>query len=139
MQQTKTLFPNEHEIATLRQKYPHGTMLRLIRMVDDPNPIKPGTVGEVDYIDDAGNIHMIWRNGRTLSLIDEVDEFEVLPTCLKCGKQYAERPAMSRCDSSPICAMCGYKEAVAFLPDGLQDDILKAIQNAEDTAPSDHQ
>lgn len=51
----KTPFPNEQEIAALRQKYLHGTMLRLIRMVDDPNPIKPGTVGEVDFIDDAGN------------------------------------------------------------------------------------
>lgn len=124
-------FPNEQEIATLRQKYPHGTMLRLIRMVDDPNPIKPGTVGEVDYIDDAGDIHMIWRNGRTLSLIDGVDDFEALPTCPKCGKQYAERPAMSREDNKPICPMCGYKEAVKFLPDSTQDDILKAIQAAE--------
>ena len=128
----KTPFPNEHEVATLRQKYPHGTVLRLIRMVDDLNPIEPGTVGEVDFIDDAGNIHMIWRNGKTLSLIPGADEFEVLPTCPKCGKQYAERPAISRIDSLPICAMCGYKEAVAFLPDEMQDDILRAIQTAEE-------
>ena len=132
MQQMKTPFPNEHEVATLRQKYPHGTVLRLIRMVDDLNPIEPGTVGEVDFIDDAGNIHMIWRNGKTLSLIPGADEFEVLPTCPKCGKQYAERPAISRIDSLPICAMCGYKEAVAFLPDEMQDDILRAIQTAEE-------
>ena len=134
----KTPFPNEQEVAALRQKYPHGAMLRLIHMVDNPNPIEPGTVGKVDFIDDAGNIHMIWRNGGSLSLIDRVDEFEVLPTCPKCGKQYAERPAMSRIDSSSICAMCGYKEAVAFLPDSLQDEILSAIQTAENTAPSGH-
>lgn len=103
-------------------------------MVDDPNPIEPGTVGEVDFIDNAGNIHMIWRNGRTLSLIDGVDKFEVLPTCPKCGKQYAERPAMSRIDSSPICPMCGYREAVAFLPDSLQEELLRAIQTAESKA-----
>ena len=128
----KTPFPNEQEIAALRQKYLHGTMLRLIRMVDDPNPIKPGTVGEVDFIDDAGNIHMIWRDGGSLSLIPGADEFEVLPTCPKCSKQYAERPAISQIDSLPICAMCGYKEAVAFLPDEMQDDILRAIQTAEE-------
>ena len=82
----KIPFPNEQEVAVLRQKYPHGTMLRLIRMVNDPNPIEPGAVGEVDFIDDAGNIHMIWRNGGSLSLIDGVDDFEVLPICPKCGK-----------------------------------------------------
>lgn len=103
----------------------------VLHMVDDPNPIKPGTVGEVDYIDDAGNIHMIWRNGRTLSLIDRVDEFEVLPTCPKCGKQYAERPAMSREDNKPICPMCGYKEAITFLPDSMQEEILDTIRKAE--------
>jgi len=135
----KTPFPNKQEVAALRQKYPHGTVLRLIRMVDDPNPIEPGTVGEVDYIDDAGNIHMIWRNDRTLSLIPGADEFEILPTCPKCGEQYSERPAMSRIDSLPICPMCGYKETVAFLPDSLQDEILNTIRTAENTAPSDHE
>lgn len=132
MQQMKTPFPNEHEVAVLRKKYPHGTMLRLIRMVDDPDLIELGMVGEVDFIDDAGNIHMIWRNCKTLPLIPGADDFEVLPICPKCGKQYAERPAMSRIDSLPICAMCGYKEAVSFLPDEMQDDILRAIQAAED-------
>lgn len=127
----KTPFPNEHEIAALRQKYPHGAMLRLIRMVDDPNPIKPVTVGEVDFIDDAGNIHMIWRDGGSLSLIPGADEFEVLPTCPKCSKQYAERPAMSREDNKPICPMCGYKEAITFLPDSMQEEILDTIRKAE--------
>lgn len=127
----KIPFPNEQEVAALRQKYPHGTMLCLIRMVDDPNPIEPGTVGEVDYIDDAGNIHMIWRNGRTLSLLPGADDFEVLPACPKCGKQYTERPAMSRIDSSPICPMCSYKEAVAFLPKDMQEEVLNLIQKAE--------
>ena len=135
----KTPFPNEREITTLRQKYPHGAMLRLIRMVDDPNPIEPGTVGEVDFIDDASNIHMIWRNGGSLSLIPGADDFEVLPTCPKCGKQYDGRAALSRNDNKTIiCPMCGYKEAVAFLPDSLQDEILKEIRTVENTVLGDH-
>ena len=124
--------PSRDEIEALRKKYPPGTMLRLIRMVDDPNPVEPGTIGEIITNDDAGHLIMRWQNGRSLSLIAGVDEFEVLPTCPKCGKQYAERPAMSRIDSLPICRMCGYKEAVAFLPDEMQDDILRAIQTAEE-------
>ena len=81
---------------------------------------------------------MIWRNGRFLSLIPDADAFEILPTCPKCGKQYAERSAMSRDDNKPICPMCGYNEAVAFLADSLQDEILRTIQTAENTASSDH-
>ena len=43
--------------------------------MNDPYPVPPGTVGEVEYIDDGGNIHMVWSNGRTLSLIEGVDDF----------------------------------------------------------------
>ena len=49
------MLPTAMSYVKMSQKYPHGAMLRLIRMVDDPNPIKPVTVGEVDFIDDAGN------------------------------------------------------------------------------------
>ena len=52
----------------------------------------------------------------------------------RCGKQYTERPAMSRIDSSTICSMCGYKEAAAFLPDSLQKEILRTIRTAEKNA-----
>ena len=47
--------------------------------MDDPYaPVPDGTVGEVQYVDDAGNIHMIWQNGRTLSLIEGVDDFTII-------------------------------------------------------------
>lgn len=43
--------------------------------MNDPYPVPPDTVGEVQYVDDGGNIHMVWQNGRTLSLIEGVDDF----------------------------------------------------------------
>ena len=125
-------FPTENELKSLRERYPAGTLLRLICMADDPNPVPPGMIGEVAIIDDAGNIHMKWQGGRGLALIEGVDSFEKLPTCPKCGKQYAERPALSRDGSgTAICPMCGYAEAVAFLPEEQQKDILTAIADAE--------
>ena len=71
-------FPNEHELKALRERYPAGTRIRLNHMDDPYAPVPDGTVGEVQYIDDAGNIHMVWENGRTLSLIEGVDDFTII-------------------------------------------------------------
>ena len=71
-------FPNDAELKALRERYPAGTRIRLIHMADDIAPVPPGTIGSVAIIDDAGNIHMNWENGRSLALIEGVDEFEVI-------------------------------------------------------------
>ena len=42
------------------ERYPKGTRLKLISM-EDPHGVPMGTVGEVDFIDDAGQIHMKWE------------------------------------------------------------------------------
>ena len=70
--------PNEAELKALRERYPEGTLIRLNHMDDPYAPVPPGTIGEVQMVDDGGNIHMVWQNGRTLSLIDGVDDFEVI-------------------------------------------------------------
>lgn len=71
-------FPNDAEMKALRERYPAGTRSRLIHMADDIAPVPPGMIGSVAIIDDAGNIHMNWENGRSLALIEDVDEFEVI-------------------------------------------------------------
>ena len=71
-------FPNEKELKSLRERYPAGTLIRLINMDDPFAPVPPGTIGEVTMVDDAGNLHMRWRNGRSLSLIEGVDSFTVI-------------------------------------------------------------
>ena len=70
-------FPTENELEKLRAKYPKGTKIRLIHM-NDPQPVPSGTIGEVALIDDAGNIHMNWQNGRSLAIIEGIDDFEII-------------------------------------------------------------
>jgi hypothetical protein len=55
-----------------------GRRVKCISMNEDPDPIPSGTKGTITYIDDAGHIHVKWDNGRSLSLIPEVDTYEVL-------------------------------------------------------------
>ena len=61
----------------MKTKYPVGTRIKLIHM-DDPFAVPDGTKGTVAYVDDAGQIHMRWDNGRTLALVEGVDDFEVI-------------------------------------------------------------
>lgn len=66
-------FPNEKEIEKIRQEYPAGTRVQLISMYDRQSP-PAGTIGEVQFVDDAGSVHMRWENGSGLAFIPEVDE-----------------------------------------------------------------
>ena len=69
---------SEDKLNEIKVKYPIGTRVKLTKDMDDKYPILAGTIGIVDFIDSEGQLHMIWENGRTLALIPEVDEFEVI-------------------------------------------------------------
>lgn len=52
--------------------------IKCIKLEDSFNPVPSGTVGTVEYVDDANQIHMNWENGSSLALIPDLDEFEVI-------------------------------------------------------------
>jgi len=66
---------NQNEVDEIRKMYPSGTRIKLIYM-NDLNSVPSGTKGTVDFVDGAGQIQMIWDNGRSLALIVGVDKFE---------------------------------------------------------------
>ena len=65
----------QKELERLRQQDPKGARLKLISM-EDPQGVPEGTVGEVELVDDIGQIHVRWETGSGLALIPEVDRFQ---------------------------------------------------------------
>lgn len=55
-----------------------GKRIRLIKMKVEKCPLKPGDEGTIDHVDAAGVIHVNWDNGFKLSIIPEIDQYEIL-------------------------------------------------------------
>jgi hypothetical protein len=66
-------FLDEKALERLRQRYPVGTRIELIDMMDDA-PVSPGTQGTVLYVSVDGALEMAWDNGRTLSLLPDAGD-----------------------------------------------------------------
>ena len=55
----------QNELQRLRQQFPQGARVELVRMNDIQAP-SPGTKGTVRFVDDIGTIHVHWDNGAGL-------------------------------------------------------------------------
>jgi hypothetical protein len=66
-----------------------GKRVRMIFM-EDVDPIEPGQIGVVKSVDDLGQLQVDWDNGRTLAIIPEKDQFEVLDSYEKAEKVLTE-------------------------------------------------
>ena len=64
-------------VNAMRKIFTPGLRIKLESM-RDPHAVPDGTLGTVDFVDDAGQIHMKWDNGRTLALIPEEDSFKTI-------------------------------------------------------------
>lgn len=63
-------------LERLRNEYPKGTKVRLIRLDDPYRKIPKGTIGTVEFVDDAGQIHTCWHGHGSLPLIYGEDKWE---------------------------------------------------------------
>jgi len=79
---------NRNSIQSLKERYPEGTRIELISMNDPFSPVPSGTKGTVAMVDDAGTIHMVWDNGRTLGIIPGEDNFRKLISEIETMKLY---------------------------------------------------
>ena len=68
-----------NKVDYYRMRYPKGSKLRIIKPIDDPySPKKAGDILNVEYIDDACQVHGHWDSGGSLAIIIGVDEFEIV-------------------------------------------------------------
>lgn len=74
------MFMKQSDIEKIKAQYQPGKRIVLTHMADDPHPIPDGTKGTVKFVDDAGQIHCAFDNGRHQTIIPEADKFHLLPT-----------------------------------------------------------
>lgn len=70
----------DKEVKRIKEMYPKGTRIRLNHMDDPYHPVNSGSLGTVEHVDDAGQIHMKWDDGGGLALIPDEDDFEIIET-----------------------------------------------------------
>ena len=62
------MFVKREIVERLREQYPVGTRVELVRMNDEQAP-PIGTHGTVNGVDDLGSIMVFWDNGGSLSVV----------------------------------------------------------------------
>ena len=72
-------------VNAMKRLFTPGMRIKLM-MMKDPSGVPDGTIGTVDFVDDAGQIQMKWDNGSTLALVYGVDIFQIIPN--ECGTKY---------------------------------------------------
>jgi hypothetical protein len=64
----------KEELEALREKYPKGCRVELVKMDDPYREMPLGMQGVVTGVDDSGSIHVDWQNGSSLAVIFREDE-----------------------------------------------------------------
>lgn len=70
-------FLNPYQVEQIKKKYPVGTKIQLDHM-DGERDMPDGLLGEIKFVDDQGQLHMKWQNGKNLALVPNVDSFHIL-------------------------------------------------------------
>lgn len=63
-------FIDKETLANIRQQYPKGARVELVKMKDPFNKkLSPGSKGTVVTVDDIGTIHVAWDCGSSLGIV----------------------------------------------------------------------
>ena len=93
------IYIKKEDLEALREKYPKGCRVELIKMDDPYREMPPGLKGMVEGVDDSGSIHVRWDNGSSLAVVfgedyavkigeGEVTVGELLRRYVSCRKEF---------------------------------------------------
>lgn len=72
-------FPSHEQVQRIREQYPQGTRVELIHTSDPYNrSLHAGSLGTVDFVDDAGTVFVKWDCGSGLGMIIGEDEIRII-------------------------------------------------------------
>ena len=63
-------------LKQLREDYPVGCTVELVEMCDQYREMPAGMHGVVQFVDDAGGVHVAWSNGSSLAAIHGFDRIK---------------------------------------------------------------
>ena len=75
-------FISKAALEARRARYKPGARVELVRMDDPYTKLKPGDLGTVDFVDDAGSVFVKWDCGSSLGVVYGADEIRLLPTAM---------------------------------------------------------
>ena len=84
---------NRAFVDAMRRLFAPGMRIKLMLM-KDPSGVPEGTIGTVDFVDDAGQIQMSWDNGSSLALIYGEDVFQIIPD--ECGTKFVIKGVVNK-------------------------------------------
>ena len=106
----------------IKEQYPPGTRIRLNSMKDPYHPILPGTEGEVDFVDDEGQIFMKWvemsrnvQSGNTQNL-----KSTVIQRSFPKWSVAERRKTAAASDQAAVCACAHSRYFAGGSPSGLR-------------------
>ena len=71
-------FIDKEKLKKLRNQYPKGTRVELVKMDDPFNKVlHPGSKGTVVAVDDIGTIHVAWDCGSSLGIVYGEDSCKI--------------------------------------------------------------
>jgi hypothetical protein len=71
------LFLTLSNLSTMEKTQLIGRRIRINHM-EDMSPVPDGTKGIITGIDDIGQIQVRWDNGSSLSVIEEIDDYDII-------------------------------------------------------------